>query len=473
MGQRLDAIVGLLQRYGAVFWAAWKVRGEMEGPQRLPHEAQFLPAHLELQETPPSPAPRVLAWLVMLFFLLAVVWAAFGRIDIVAVAQGRILPGDRSKVIQPLEPATIARIYVHDGQPVRKGDPLIDLDATQADADFTRTRDQLRDARLAALRARALLGALDRATLPRLPAVPDIDQSAWNAEQQLLTSQYLEFRSKQATFDSELARREAELDTTREAVAKLEQVLPLISQRADDYKNLQQQNFVSRHRYLEQEQNRIETERDLAAQRSHVRELAAAIEEARRNRAAAVAEFRRTVLDQLADAEQKSEALQQENIKAGQRQRLTRLTAPVDGTVQQLAVHTVGGVVTEAQALMVIVPRDNPVEIEAWLENRDIGFVWPRQAATVKVETFPYTRYGVLTGEVVTVSSDAVQDEKRGLIYQTRISLQRSTLNVDGREVRLSPGMAVTVEVKTGQRRILEYFLAPLIQHASESLRER
>lgn len=473
MGIRIDASWALLRRYASVFGAAWAVRRQMEPRQRLAHEAQFLPAHLELQETPPSPAPRVTAWLLMLFAVIVVVWAFFGRIDIVAVAQGKIMPGDRSKVIQPLAPATIARIHVSDGQRVKKGDALIDLDATQADADLTRTADEWRDARFGALRAHALLDAVKSGRPPRLPAVPAVDKATWQAEQDLLSSQYLEFRSKQATLEAELAKRAAELDSTRELVAKLEQTLPLIEQRAEDYKNLQQQNFVSRHRYLEQEQARIETERDLAAQRSRMRELAAGIEEARRNREAMVAEFRRSVFDQLGDSEQRAAALQQENIKAQQRQTLMRLTAPVDGTVQQLAVHTVGGVVTEAQALMVIVPQDNPVEIEAWVENRDIGFVWPGNAATVKVETFPYTRYGTLDGRVVTVSSDAVQDEKRGLIYQTRVGLKQSTLNVDGKKVNLSPGMAVTVEVKTGQRRVLEYFLTPLIQHGRESLRER
>lgn len=473
MGQRFDALRALMQRYASVFSAAWRVRRELEPPPRLDHEAAFLPAHLELQDSPPHPAPRVLAWLLMLFFVLLVLWSFFGKIDIVAVAQGKIMAGDRSKVIQPLAPATITQIHVKDGQLVRAGQPLIDLDATQADADFTRTGDEWRDARLAGMRARALLHAISSGSMPQIGKAADIDKTALQAEQQLLTSQYLEFRSKVATLEAELGKRRAEENSTREIVAKLEQTLPLIQQRAEDYKNLQQQNFVSRHRYLEQEQARIETERDLAAQRSRLRELAAAIEETQRNREAMVAEFRRGVFDQLGEADQRAAALQQENIKARQRRTLTRLTAPVDGTVQQLAVHTVGGVVTEAQPLMVIVPVDNPVEIEAWVQNRDIGFVWPGQSATVKVETFPYTRYGTLDGRVVTVSSDAVQDEKRGLIYQTRVSLARSTLNVDGKRVNLSPGMAVTVEVKTGERRVLEYFLAPLLQHASESLRER
>jgi hemolysin D len=160
-------------------------------------------------------------------------------------------------------------------------------------------------------------------------------------------------------------------------------------------------------------------------------------------------------------------------VKAENRSRLMRLTAPVAGSVQQLAVHTVGGVVTPAQALLVIVPGDNPLEIEAFVENKDIGFVRTGQTAEVKVETFPFTKYGTLPGKVVQVSSDAIQDEKRGLVYAARVKLDKATLDVDGKTVNLTPGMAVTVEIKTGKRRIIEYFLSPLMQYKAESLRER
>ncbi len=150
-----------------------------------------------------------------------------------------------------------------------------------------------------------------------------------------------------------------------------------------------------------------------------------------------------------------------------------QLTAPVDGTVQQLAVHTVGGVVTPAQALMAIVPRDNPLEVEAFLENKDIGFIKPNQDAEVKIETFQYTKYGTIHAKVSSVSHDAISDEKRGLVYSTRVKMAKSHIRVDGTPVALSPGMAVSVEIKIGKRRVIEYFLAPFIEHTHESLRER
>jgi hemolysin D len=185
------------------------------------------------------------------------------------------------------------------------------------------------------------------------------------------------------------------------------------------------------------------------------------------------AETRRITLDSITEGQQKAEALVQELLKASQRSKLMKLTSPVDGTVQQLAVHTVGGVVTPAQPMMSVVPSDNPLEVEAFIENKDIGFVKVNQAAEVKIETFQYTKYGTLDAKITSVSHDAINDEKRGLIYSARVKIDRSTMTIGGAEVNLSPGMAVTVEIKTGKRRVIDYFLSPLLQYGHESLTER
>ena len=163
----------------------------------------------------------------------------------------------------------------------------------------------------------------------------------------------------------------------------------------------------------------------------------------------------------------------QEVIKAGQKAELQRLVAPVDGVVQQLAMHTVGGIVTPAQQLLVVVPQDHPVEAEAQVENKHVGFVLEGQPVEIKVETFPFTLYGTIPGRVLAVSDDAAPIEKVGLVYPTRVSMDRSTIHVDGKEVNLSAGMAVTVEIKTGKRRLIQYLLSPLLKSLKESLRER
>lgn len=470
---RLQAALDLLKRYAAVFGHVWKIRKDLDPPQRLPHEAAFLPAALELQETPVSPAPRIVAWLLIAFAFIALLWAGFGHIDVVAVAQGRIVPNAGSKLIQPIDTAAVKAIHVVDGQAVKAGQVLVELDATSAQADSVRTGNDLSTAKLQAARARGLLTALTDGRTPRLAPPAGIAVERIAQEQRLLDGQYAEYQARIARIDAEIARREAEYRSTGEVVRKLEQTVPIARKRAEDYKGLVDKNFISKHGYLEKEQIRIEQEADLQTQRSRLKELAAAIDEAKGQRNSAVAETRRLALDTLNEAEQKATSFGQELVKADTRGKLMTLTAPVDGTVQQLAVRTVGGVVTEAQVLMVIVPQDDALEVEAFLENKDIGFVNAGQAAEVKVETFPFTRYGTIPASLVHVSRDAINDEKRGPIYSARARLQRATMQVEDKTVNLSAGMAVSLEVKTGKRRVIEYFLSPLLQRGSESLRER
>ena len=470
---KLHAVLDLLKRYAAIFRHAWRERKNLDSRPRLPHEAQFLPAALELQETPVSPAPRIAMWLILSFALIAFLWAIFGHMDVVATAHGKIVPNDRTKVIQPIETATVKAIRVSDGQAVKAGDVLIELDATAAAADSARLGNDLTTARLQAARARAMLAAIASGKPPALERMPDMEAGRLTQEQRILEGQYGEYQAKLARIDAEIAKREAELASTQEIVRKLAQTAPIARQRAQDFRDLVEKNFISRHGYLEKEQARIEQEGDLATQRSRLKELAASLQEARSQRAALVAETRRIALDGLNEAEQKATSYGNELVKADSRGRLMTLTAPVDGTVQQLAVHTVGGVVTPAQPLMVIVPKDNPIEVEAFVENKDIGFVNAGQEAVVKIETFPFTKYGTIEAKVTHVSNDAVSDEKRGLIFPARVNLARATIQVENKTVNLSPGMAVTVEVKTAQRRVIEYFLSPLMQYKDESLRER
>lgn len=474
MSIRSAATSDLLQRYSRVFRGAWRARKELEPTKRLPYEAQFLPAALALQETPLSPLPRITMWALIAFALLAVLWASFGRIDVVATAQGKIIPNDRTKMIQPFETAIVKAIHVRDGDKVSAGQTLIELDATDASADTERVANDLITAKLQATRARALLSAYTTTnTLPRLGALSGIAPIRLQAEQRLLEGQYSEYRAKLSQLDADIAKREAELQATRELLTKLERTAPIARQRADDYKNLLMQNFVSKHGYLEREQQRIEQEGDLASLGSKTTELSAALLETTQQRRALTAEAKRIALDTLNEAEQKIVSATQELIKAEQHGKLLRLTAPVSGTVQQLAVHTVGGVVTPAQPLMIIVPQEQSLEVEAFIENKDIGFVFAGQDAEVKIETFPFTKYGTIPAKVIDVSSDAINDEKRGLIYSARVKLSRSTVQLEQKTVNLSPGMAATAEIKTGRRRVIEYFLSPLMQYKDESLRER
>jgi hemolysin D len=466
----------LIGRYVRVFWASWRARDQLATNARTPLERQFLPAALEILDTPAPALPRAIVFTIVLALIFTLGWATIGRIDEVAVAPGKVIAADKTKVIQPAETAVVKRILVSDGQVVKAGQVLIELEAaaTATGAETARTREALMAARLEAARYDALAHAAPGvANAPSLTAPKSASRTLIDAESRAMVSQYQEHRAKLAALDAEIAKRTAEAASVQELVAKLAQTLPIAQRRAEDYKNLVNQKFISEHGYLEREQVRIEQERDLAFQQARVRELNAGIEETRRRRDSLIAEFERTAVNVKVDADKRAALLEQELVKNQAREKQQVLTAPVDGTVQQLAVHTVGGVVTPAQALMVIAPSDYQAEIEAVLENKDVGFVKVGQHAEVKIETFPFTRYGTLPGTVSYVSQDAAPDEKRGLLFQARVKLERATLRVDERDVTLSPGMAVTAEISTGKRRVIDFFLDPIRKVANEGLRER
>jgi hemolysin D len=467
--------VDLTARYRAILRAAWLARHELAGPKRLADEAAFLPAALSLQETPAHPAPRRVAFALCALFLIALIWSIVGEIDIVAVAHGRIVVSDRTKTLQPLEAGVVKRVLVKDGDRVQTGQVLVELDATNASADQASVQEQLSSVLFEEARATALLNALRLGKAPSLPLPLGEGRgegAAHTATAQLQT-EWQDITAKLAKLVAEQSRRQAEAATVRELIAKLEATLPIAQQREADFKRLADQGFMSSHAGQDRTRERIEQERDLAAQRARLAESQAAAAESEKARIAYLAETRRLLSERQAQASLKRQQLTQERSKTEQRQRLTQLTAPVAGTVQQVAVHTEGGVVTPAQVLMVVVPKDAHVTADVVIDNKDIGFVNAGQAVQIKLETFPFTRYGTLDATVQSVTADAVSDEKRGAIFPATLALRQPSIDVDGKRISLSPGMNVTAEIKTGKRRVIEYLLGPVQRAANESLGER
>ncbi len=468
----------LLRRYRAIFGAAWQHRHELAGPTRHTDEAAFLPAALSLQETPVHPAPRRFALAICALFVAALAWACLGHVDIVAVAHGRIVVSERTKTLQPLETSVVRQVRVKDGDTVHAGQVLVELDATNAEADGATLAEQWRAAASDERRSSAMLAALERNRPPVLDTTTgdaagrDIEPPDPFARSQLL-AEWADVSAHLARLQSEVARRDAQVATARAAIARLDATLPLARQREADVKGLSAQGFMSGHAGQDRERERIVIEQDLLTERARLAEALAAQRESADARAAYLAETRRALNDRLAQAALKRQQLTQERSKAEQRRRLTQLVAPVDGTVQQVAVHTEGGVVTPAQVLMVIVPRDAQVTAEVVIDNKDIGFVNAGQPAVIKLETFAYTRYGTVAATVSRVSADAVNDDKRGAIFPAVLALQQTHLDVDGKRIGLSPGMNLSAEIATGQRRVIDYLLSPVRQSLGESLRER
>lgn len=449
---------------------------------------EFLPAVLEIEETPPSPVGRLVTWTIIAVFTAAFLWAAFGTIDIIAVAQGKIIPSGHSKVIQSLESGVIRAIHVQNGQEVQEGQVLIELDTTANSADHDRLVNERQAASLDGVRLRAVLAGKDTMQAP-----PETDPTQLAVQRQLLRDQLAEHQTRLETAKLVIEQRKEALAGTNANIARLKEVIPLAEERAASYQQLWQKTYVAKLQYLDAEKDRIDRIQELAVQEHKRMQDTAALAEAQKQWQTISAEFKRMRLTELVGAETKVASLVQEVAKAHNRTQSQRLTAPIDGVVQQLAVHTLGGVVTPAQQLLVIVPKAEPLEVEAWVENKDIGFVHVGQQGEIKVAAFPFTRYGTIPAQVRTLShdavspardgtmpapgrtlsSDAVQPENGGLVYAARVSLERTAIQVEGTPVALSPGMAVTVEIKTGTRRLLEYFLSPVLQAGQESVRER
>lgn len=453
----------LMQHYRSHFAYFWKQRRSLTPPSLKANEADFLPAALALQLAPVSPTARWTARILMILIVFMLLWAVFGKVDIIVSSSGKIIPSSHTKTIASVETARVERIYVQDGQTVHAGEPLVLLDTHMIDHEKNRAQVSVDMATLQVERSRALLASINANTFIALTHVEMIAPEKVADARHLLDSQWQNFASRIAESAGEINRYNLQL--------------PIVRSRAENYKELARNHDVSVSSWQEKEQDKIELEGKLADARHQLESF--------------ITDTRKKTEDQLAEGlKQQAEALQDVQRAAAHKTQL-QLTAPVDGTVQQLAVHTIGGVVTAAQPLMLIVPQQNQIEIEAIVENKDIGFIHKGQNAAVKIEAFDYTKYGMMQGEVSYVSRDAMNagagnpgenpqsrqsdnaQKPQNSQYAIHVRLDNKTMDIDGEPSPLKPGMSASIEIKTGSRRVIEYFLSPLIQHTHESLNER
>lgn len=453
-------------------------------------ERAFLPVALEAMETPPSPLGRTLALLLCALVVIALAWACIGKLDIVAVASGKIVAHTRTKIVQPFEISTVTAILVTPGQSVHAGDPLIELDPIAANAERERARTDLVAAKLDQMRLATFFDGSGEAPFAK---ITEADATDVDRAQAQLVAQRAEAKAKLAAVAQERAQRIAERDAARLTLVKAEDVLPLVYERAEIRRKSAALEFGSRLLNLETQQQLVEAKAEVEIERSKIASLDAAIEGLDEQVTAFQAELRKTALTELSHAREQAGAAAEALAKANHRVALQTLRAPIDGTVQQLNVSSVGSVVTPAQQLLSVVPKDDRVEVEAILENRDVGFVSAGQTVELKIDAYPFTRYGLAKGTILSVDRDAESAPTRqaqegsqraadtiqnieaseNLVYTVHISLDRNSLIVNGRPAPLVPGMAIKAEIITGNRRIIDYILAPLAEYRHDSLRER
>jgi hemolysin D len=378
----------------------------------------------------------------------------------------------------------VSELRVRDGSPVRRGEVLLSLDVTEARTEHARLDGEHRAESLqlaGALAWREVLAitepepaALSRALDVALGVAklrPYEQERVLQRE--LLGARHAEFSQRLGM----LARRDAALAAERrsaEAEARrLDHSLPVLREQREGAAALAGRGLIAREQFLARDLAQIGAEQQLAASREHAVALGEQRAALLAERSTLVEGEHRAVMQAIETHQRRVQALAHERERLAERIARAELRAPIDGTVQQLAVRGAGAVVRAADPLLLVVPRDAPLEIEAWVLDRDIGFVGTGQEAAVKVDAFDFTRYGLLAARVRALAPQAIEHERLGAVYAARITLDRNFFQLGQGRAALVPGMAVQVEIRTGRRRIIEYFLSPIARVASDSIRER
>lgn len=431
---------------------------------------EFMPATIEVLERPPAPFSRVIVLILVALAVFVITWAFVAQIDIVASGTGVVVPKGRVKVVQPLEPGIITEITVSDGQLVKKGELLIKMDSTESRADLKSLEKELTTTRLAVSRLSAQLA--NDSTLFTAP--DEAGGDTISLQRRLLEHSLMARKEKMSAMDHSVDRAEAELRSVQAKIEWLEESLPLAEKLYEKKRIMAEKEMLASGKFLQAQMEINEVRKNLGTEKNRMEELKLSFSQRNDEKQLWESEYKKDLLKELTDAQKKEEALVQRLAKAKNKFTNRELRSPADGIVQQLAINTIGGVVTSAQPLMTIVPMDSGLEIEAKLLNKDIGFVSIGQHASVKVAAYPFTRHGDLKGDIEWVGRDAVMDEQLGPVYPIRISVDSYQLpnKINDKQGQILPGMTVTADIKVGKRRVIHYFLGPMLRYKDQSLRE-
>jgi HlyD family secretion protein len=444
-------------------------------------QLDFAPGILKLQDAPPSPLPRLILWCLLALVAVTVVWSTFGRLDIIAVAQGRIVPQSYLQIVQPAESGIVKELLVREGDLVGAGQVLARMDTRFSEADRQALKNELAQRSLQLRRIDAeLAGAALAAKRDDPPALFAQVDAQYRARRQAFLDS---LESEKATF----AKADQDLRAAREIESKLRQQLPIYREQEAAFEKLTREGYAGRMLFLEKQRDRIEKEQDLKAQEFAIQSLSATIEQSRKRVAQLQSNYHQALQNERVETEAQYAKLEQDWNKHSARHDLLELKAPQDGIVKDLATHTVGSVLQPGTVLMTLVPRNDPMQAEVWVTHDDAGFVGVGQPAKLKLATYPFQKYGMIDGDVKRLSpdssemSDARGDRRAGggdsgstgSGYRTLVSLRTPYLEVDGKRYPLTPGMQVTAEINLGTRTVLEYVLSPVQRTLHEAGRER
>lgn len=438
---------------------------------------EFSPTMLQLQVSAPSPLPRAVVWLLGGLLAATIAWAAVGKLDVVSVAEGRLVPQNYVQVAQPADGGIVREILVREGQTVREGQVLARLDPSMSEADSRQIRNDLRLRRLQLRRIEAELAGRDLRRAPDDPA-----ELYGQVASQLRANHQAHYDALDAQRSVRL-RAEQELRSAMEREAKLRQTAPILEAQAEGWKQLADEGYAGKLMAMDRERLRIENEQELKAQSHNVGALRASIQETDKRIAQISSAYRQKLEAERIEVVAELSRLEETWQKQSRRHELLELKAPADGIVKELATHTAGAVVQPGTVLFTIVPKGEPLRAEVWLPNEDVGFVHEGQPVKLKVASFPFQKYGMIEGVVAYVSADSSEQQgardqpgarrSASLRYRALVNLKSQQLERDGFLHALSPGMLVNAEIRLGSRTVLEYVLSPVQQAFHEAGRER
>ena len=431
----------------------------------------FLPSAVAVLEKPPAILYRLVTWLIILFAVIAIAWLILSKVDVVVTAQGKVVPAGQVKVIQSATDGVVKTIFVRDGQSVETGDPLVEINDTTVKAEQQQLQLNLVKSQLTIQRLKKELG--DESVV--LGDGFQKNDASLVTQRSLLSANKdtLDKQRKRLTADFEQA--VAASQSARTEVRSMSEKIVFLRNRYEKRASQAERGLIPNSEAEDARFNVEAAEKELAIAKSRVSESDARARSAKEGLNGLMEEHRSSTYEELSEAEFELDSIKQELVKVEERLAQQVLRSPVDGVIQQLEINTVGGYITRAEKLMVVVPKNTPMELNATILAKDIGFVALDQEARVKVDSFEYTRYGYLQGDLQWIGSDSIADEQLGFVYPARIAIQETKLpnRVNNRTAEVVPGMSATVDVVIGQRRLINYFIGPLLRYRDESLRER
>ncbi|UCV16638.1 HlyD family type I secretion periplasmic adaptor subunit [Quatrionicoccus australiensis] len=449
----------------------------------FPADAQaidFSPPLLRLQATSPNPLGRKVLWVLLVMLLALLLWAILGRLDIVAVAEGKLIPESYVKIVQPSESGIVKEILVKEGQSVKAGQVLMRMDTLISEADTKSIEADYQRKRLALRRIQAELSGVPFKSEANDPL--DLTQE--------INAQY---RANRASFEAALAEERSRLIKAKQELAaaeqvkhKLEETLPHYRDQDKAYEKLVKDGFAGSLMGSDKRRERVEKEQELQTQAFLIESARASILQSEKRLAQIDSDYRRQLHADRNDIQGQFDKLAQEVTKQAHKQELLELKAPQDGVVKDLATHTVGTVVQPGTVLLTLVPQNETLRAEVWVSNEDIGFVRQGQPVKLKFAAFPFQKYGMVEGTVEHVSADAADNntgngnsqtdpakKNQPLVYKALVALKRLNLEMDGERFVLSAGMQTNAEIRLGDRTVMEYLLSPVRKAWHEAGRER